>query len=127
MGSTGRTPARRVVPPLAATACAALAGLGGCAGDGPTVSIRNEDPAGKIPAMKIAAQRKDQSAVPALVAALQSDDPAERLYAIGALRRITGQTLDYSYYGSDAEREAGVGRWKAWLAARPPGPPANRK
>ena len=139
MGSTGRILGRRLAPPTGAVGAAvalaaafAGAGGGGRAGDGPTVSLQNKDPAGKIPAMKQAAERQDRSAVPDLVQTLESDDPAERLYAIEALRRITGQDLGYNYYGSDEQRASGVQRWKTWLGTRqPPGtrqpsPPESR-
>jgi hypothetical protein len=107
------TPPRRTC----AVAILALALLAGCGpGDGPRVSLTSDDPAGRIPAMKQAAARKDAGAVPQLVELLASDDPAERLYAIEALRRITGKTMGYNYYGSEAERAEAIARWKASLA-----------
>ena len=148
VGSTGPILGRRAaaVPPVPRRAAAvrvpvlggavlgvvALAAAAGCQGDGPTVSLQNKDPAGKIPAMKQAAERQDRSAVPDLVQTLESDDPAERLYAIEALRRITGQDLGYNYYGSDEQRASGVQRWKTWLGTRQlpgtrqPSPPESR-
>jgi hypothetical protein len=99
-------------------ACLAALLTAGCAGDGPTVSLKSDDPAGRIPAMKQAAQRHDAKAIPELVARLESDDPAERLYAIGALERITGKTFGYRYYGTDVDRADAVGRWKEWLAGQ---------
>ena len=84
----------------------------GCAGSGPVVGLKSDEVAGRIQAMKLAAQRRDQSAVPALVLALESDDPAERLFAIEALERITGTNLGYHYYDSDAARAQAVRRWK---------------
>ena len=95
------------------TVAAALTTPGCGPGEGPTVSLTSDDPAGRIPAMKVAAQRKDPAAVPKLVELLASDDPAERFYAIEALRRITGKTMGYTYYGSDQERAEAIARWKA--------------
>lgn len=108
---------RQVLPLLAVSAVVCAVGCG--PGSGPTVSLTSDDPAGRIPAMKSAAQKKDPAAVPKLVELLESDDPAERLYAIEALRRITGKTMGYTYYGSDAERAEAVARWKASIGAAP--------
>lgn len=126
MGSTQRTAASRaraftaVRRPLIRAATGAVVLLlvpSGCGpGAGPAVSLTSDDPAGRIPAMKRAARTKDPAAVPKLVALLESDDPAERLYSIEALRRITGQTFGYNYYDSEPNREAAVGRWKQWLS-----------
>jgi hypothetical protein len=91
----------------------------GCTGSGPVVGLRSDEVAGRIPAMKLAAEKRDLAAVPSLIDSLASDDSAERLYAIQALQRITGQTLDYHYYDTDANRAAAIERWKAWLAAQP--------
>ncbi len=105
------TPPRRYV-----VALLVVSHLAGCGpGDGPKVSLTSDDPAGRIPAMKQAAARMDTSAVPQLVELLASDDPAERLYAIEALRRITGKTMGYNYYGSETERAEAIARWKASL------------
>ncbi|QOV87482.1 HEAT repeat domain-containing protein [Humisphaera borealis] len=98
------------------TATIALLTTGCGPGSGPTVSLTSDDPAGRIPAIKGAAQRKDQASVPKLVELLSSDDPAERFYAIEALRRITGKTMGYNYYGSEQERAQAIDRWKASIA-----------
>jgi hypothetical protein len=94
----------------------------GCTGTGPVVGLKSDEVAGRIQAMKLAAERRDKAAVPDLVAALESEDPAERLFAIEALERITGQNLGYHYYDSDAERAEAVKRWKERLAG-----PATRR
>jgi hypothetical protein len=39
--------------------------------------------------------------------------------AIGALRRITGETLGYRFDAPEIERRAAIDRWKTWLAAGP--------
>jgi hypothetical protein len=91
--------------------------LGGCFGhDAP--SLKSPDPSLKIPAIKQAAQSHDEQAVPVLIKALDSDDPAIRFYAIEGLQRLTGQTLDYRYYDDERQRRPALARWQQWLARR---------
>mgnify|MGYP003879937573 CR=1 FL=1 len=49
----------------------------------------------------------------ALIGLLDDPDIAVRLYAIAALRRLTGNDYGYRYYASDADRAAAVARWQA--------------
>ena len=79
------------------------------------------DPLGNIPAIQKAGDTHDRTAIPALVGQLNDDDPAIRFYAIGALTKITGQTLDYHYYETADQRRPAVERWKQWLKQRTPG------
>lgn len=72
------------------------------------------EPAARIEAAVEAADKGDRSKIPDLIALLDSDDPATRMVAIRALERLTGQTLGYDHAGSEAEREAAVGRWVEW-------------
>ncbi len=56
---------------------------------------------------------------------LDSQDPALRMFAIGALKRLTGETMGYHYGDPEPIRAAAVDRWVAWLgdggaAALPP-------
>ncbi len=78
--------------------------------------LASNDASEKIPAMKRAADAHDTSAIPAIVKALASDDPAVRFYAIQSLRRLTGHTFDYRFYASYEERREAIGRWQRWLA-----------
>ena len=82
--------------------------------------VGNPDPGVKIPAIRSVVNQRDTAAIPKLVDDLSSDDPAVRFYAIDALRRLTGQTLDYNYYASDEDRDAAVRRWKEWLKQSQP-------
>lgn len=61
-----------------------------------------------------AAATRDRRAIPGLIGRLDSQDGGERLLAITALRRITGETQGYDHAGPPAEREAAVSRWRAW-------------
>ncbi len=90
--------------------------LPGCA-PSPERSLKNPDPSGKIPAIKQAAQSRNDKAEPDLIRNLSDEDPAVRFYAIEALRRLTGQTFGYLYYDDDDHRQAAVQRWQQWLAA----------
>lgn len=80
-------------------------------------SIGALDPMASIPAIQRAAETDDRSAVPALVAQLNNDDPAIRFYAFRALQRITGNSFDYRYYDDVDERRPAIERWQKWLKA----------
>ena len=80
------------------------------------INIKSEDPGAKIPAMKQAGEAKDRAAVTQLVSDLNSDDPAVRFYAIGALTRITGEKFGYEYYYDEDQRKPSLRRWQHWLA-----------
>lgn len=85
---------------------------GGCLGTSEP-GVASRDPAKRVEAMVDAAATKDESAVPGLVARLDSQDPGERLVAINALKRITGETLGYDHAAPAAERDAAIERWRA--------------
>jgi hypothetical protein len=94
-----------------------LAGLIACgcyAPRGP-FKVTENDPANKIPGIKIAVEKKDLSAAKQMVRDLDSDDPAVRFYAIEGLRRLTGQTFDYKYYDDDLARQPAIQKWQAWV------------
>lgn len=76
------------------------------------------EPAARLDAILAAARTREDSAVPDLVRMLASDDPAVRLAAIGALERITGQTLGYHHGGPQPERDAAIDRWVEWVRVR---------
>jgi hypothetical protein len=81
-------------------------------------NLASDDPAQKIPAIKLAACHHDASAIPLLIKALSSQDSAIRFYAIYALHKITGHEFGYVYYASEARRSLAIARWKKWLAAQ---------
>lgn len=66
-----------------------------------------------------AAEAGNREALPYLVDRLTDSERAVRMYAILALRRLTGQTLGYCYYDPPAERDVAVARWRRWLAKQP--------
>jgi hypothetical protein len=89
----------------------------GCWHEPQTVS--NPDPADKIPAMKAAVQKDDRDVIPQIITDLGNDDPAVRLYAIEALRRLTGQDFGYQYFADEDHRKPAIERWKEWQAKQP--------
>lgn len=78
-------------------------------------SYDDPTPAARIGAIRNTAATQSRKDIPRLVENLANDDPAVRLAAIEALRRITGTTLGYSASAIRSERNAGIERWKAWL------------
>jgi len=88
--------------PLLCAACAPPASRGG---------FDSGNPAARLYAIEDAVRRGDQAAVPQIVTSLDSDDPAERMLAIEALQRLTGETLGYRYDAARPDREAAVHRW----------------
>ncbi|QOJ01478.1 MAG: hypothetical protein HRU70_13685 [Phycisphaeraceae bacterium] len=94
---------------------AAALGPGGCILES-EAGLASNDPQKRFEAISAAAARGDRSAVPGLVRRLDSDDPAERLLAINALERITGERLGYDHAAPKAERSKAVERWARWAS-----------
>lgn len=96
-----------------------LVAMAGCAPStgGKTLYLRlqDEDPSVRLDAMVEAADAKDAQAVPYIVENLGSDDASMRMYSYIALKKITGMTLGYEYFGSQADREQAIKRWREWL------------
>jgi hypothetical protein len=92
--------------------------VAGCSGTTGPDSLANPDPAVKVPLIRQAVARHDESAIPQLVHDLDSEDAAVRFYAIDGLKKLTGQTFDYVYYADADQRQPSVRRWRAWLAGR---------
>lgn len=87
----------------------------GCLGRSET-GLGSRDPAERVRAMAEAAAASDDGAVPGLIERLSSEDAGERLLAIRALERITGDTRGFDHAGPAREREAAIGRWVRWWA-----------
>ena len=69
------------------------------------------NPAAKMYAIEYAARDGDQAAVFCIIEQLNSDDPAVRLLAIGALQRMTGQTYGYHHYDPTWKRQEAIDQW----------------
>jgi len=87
--------------------------LVGCLGGSGPRTISNEDPAIKIPLIRSAVERGDQSVLPQLVSDLDSEDAAVRFYAIDGLRRLTGEDRGYDWRMDKDARRPAVEQWRA--------------
>ena len=72
----------------------------------------------RIAACIRAGQQRDESVLPLLVDRLEDSDADVRLFAIGALKKITGQDLGYRCYASESKRSEAVQKWRNWLVQR---------
>ena len=101
-------------------ACGLLAGVPACGlrwpKDLPT-ALQDENPSIRAEACRRAGEGKDGSVVPLLVERLDDSAGDVRFFAIGALERITGQTLGYRYYDEAQTRSQATWRWRDWLRA----------
>lgn len=61
------------------------------------------------------AEARDLTGVPALVNALEDDDPAVRMYAILTLHQLVGEDFGYRYYAPEVERLSAVEAWRQAL------------
>lgn len=90
-----------------------------CTAPRPPLVVSDPDPSIKILAIKLAVERGDRSVIPQLVADLESDDPAVRLFSIGALEKFTGERFGFEYYLDDDQRKPAVRKWQEWLKGHP--------
>lgn len=80
----------------------------------------------KIAGIRQAAIKKDRSALPALVAELDNDDPAVRLFAIQALEKFAGERFGYEYYLDEDQRKPALAKWQEWLKQQKDLPPGGK-
>jgi hypothetical protein len=92
--------------------------VGGCFRPEP-ININSDRAPSAIPAIKLAAQNNDRSAIPTLVHDLDDKDSAMRFAAITALRTMTGNDFGYKYYASEEDRRDSVKLWNQWLTEHP--------
>ena len=118
--SVATGPLRSAATALIVAACGAvvLAPLAGCGRGRVKPVIGSRDPSEKIPGIVQAVRKRDLPKARYMVKALSSDDPAVRMFAIGGLERLTGETFGYNYYDDEDAREPAVKRWQQWLAAQ---------
>ncbi|BAM04382.1 hypothetical protein [Phycisphaera mikurensis] len=98
-----------------ATACAA-----GCTAPAVEPDLASSRVAARVPALVGAAEdgRAAASDAAALVRALDDDDPAVRLFAIGGLRRLSDERFGYRWYQDAPGRRGAVAAWERWLEKR---------
>ena len=109
---------RTAVACVAGCGVTAVCAISGCTAPRRPLVVTDPDPSVKIPAYKKAVRERDDDAAPQLVADLESDDPAVRLFAIEALERVTGTTRGYRYFDDETDRRESVAKWQAWLKER---------
>lgn len=80
--------------------------------------FQSRDPAMRIQALRDAIAAGDRSAIPDLIAMLDSEDPAQRMFAQAGLERMTGQTLGYDHAATPAKRAPAIEAWVAWWHAQ---------
>jgi hypothetical protein len=68
-------------------------------------------PAARLQAIERAGALRDETATPWLVEQLDSDDPAVRMLALEALKRIEGHTLGYDHGDPPLKRLDAANKW----------------
>ena len=102
---------QRQLTMVAAIITLALIALPGCTPPVSEGGFDAADPGSKLYAIRRADSPDDADKIPDLIAQLNSDDPAVRMYAIVALERVTGTRLDYDPYAPAHKRDAAVRQW----------------
>jgi hypothetical protein len=77
-------------------------------------------PAARLSAIERAGAERDETATPRLVEQLDSDDPAVRMLALEALKRIEGDTHGYWHGDPPHERRAAIEQWTDHVSTGPP-------
>jgi len=99
----------------------------GCATRGNIADdFRSEDPKVRIAAIRRAGRDKLQSAAPHLVERLTDSEADVRMFAIAALKEITGLTHGYRHFDNEELRFKAVDRWRQWLVERNAESPNNQ-
>lgn len=104
--------------------------LAGCAQPTPLdqQGFDGPDPQARLYAIQQAGETRDRTAVPRLIDLLDSDDPAERVLALGALERVLGQRPAFNPYAPLPTRRPQVDALRqayrqGTLASPPDSPP----
>lgn len=92
-----------------------LTGCGDIQTDFGLADLDSPEPIVRVMAIKWAGDNKVSAAVPRLVDFLEDEDNSVRFYAIGALKRITGDDNGYDYKSSWHDRARAVKRWRAQI------------
>lgn len=97
-----------------------FAAAAGCLSDpSANVGFDEPDPQARLRAVRVAAEADDQAAIKSLIEMLDSDDPAERFFAIGTLTDLAGgETFGYRHWEDRSERRDAITRWVEWESRR---------
>lgn len=88
--------------------------VAGCRGPALEPGFASVDPQERTVALLDSTRRDDRASIPDLIALLDSGDPAERMLAERALRRLTGLDFGYRHYDAPLRRAAAVDAWRRW-------------
>ena len=114
---------------LALSVCAGVAALAGC--DGPAgpksllKGLQHENPSVRSRSCVKAARTGDRDALPLLVERLEDESADVRMFAIGALRKMTGKTFGYRFHAGPQQRTEAARRWREWLKSGQSAPPGG--
>ena len=97
--------------------CAAVV-VSGCSQPAVAPDLASDVPQERILGLAAAMRERDAEAIPEYVTMLRSDDPAVRMFAIGALRDLTGESFGYDYGAPEADCAEAVERWEQWVEER---------
>lgn len=84
----------------------------------PHIDLTSADPRVRILGARAAAETSRDDLLEDLSQALSDADPAVRMFADIALRKMTSQDFDFKPHGTAVEREEARGKWVDWIAAR---------
>jgi hypothetical protein len=103
------------------TACLA----GACTAPATEADFDSAVPAARLQAIERAAVQRDETATIQLLEQLDSDDPAVRMLALEALKRLDDDTHGYWFADPPYERRAAIERWTESVSRqRSPAAPA---
>lgn len=92
--------------------------VGGCGGPAFEAGFRSVDPQERTAALLESVRTDDGESIPDLIIMLESGDPAQRMLAADALRRLTGEDLGYRHYDPPAARAIAADAWRRWWTDR---------
>lgn len=93
-----------------------ISGVGGCIPKART-SFDSPAPSKRLDAIVAAADQRDPETLRRLVERLDAEDAVERMLAIRALERRTGETFGYRFEDPEWVRREAVDRWVAFVEA----------
>jgi hypothetical protein len=86
----------------------------GCSLPGQRADFDSIDPAERTLAAVAAVESPEPSETRELIEMLESEDPGDRMLAIGVLERSTGERFGFDHAGSARSRREAVERWRRW-------------
>jgi hypothetical protein len=88
--------------------------------------FQNDDPNIRISAIRRAGREKLETSVPYLIDRLSDDEDEVRIFAILALKEITGMSHGYRYYHDVTFRNEAIEKWRKWLTDKKAGSAASQ-